>query len=110
MILTIANNTENICGCRFFESVREIRLSGKNICNFLSPVVDVAFKMQQEFGSVSLKEVETTASGLWQSSIYANPKRGIYYIEEAYIYILCKVPIKSRNNNRKTDYERIFLI
>ena len=61
----MADKAEKLCACHLSDSIGELESSVKNICNFLSPVVDVAFRMQQKVGSVKLMEVESTPSGLW---------------------------------------------
>ena len=65
ILLTMADKAEKLCACHLKDSIGELESSVKNICNLLSPVVDVAFRMQQKVGSVNLMEVKSTPSGLW---------------------------------------------
>ena len=104
------DKAEKLCGFHFSDSIRELQSSVKNIFNLLSPVVDVTFRIQKQFGSVNLMEVESTPSGLWQSSICVNAKTSIYHVEDDYTYTLCKVPTQPTNNKSNVDYERMFLI
>ena len=106
----MAEKAEKLCGCHLSDSIRELESSVKNICNLLSPVINVAFTMQQKVGSVNLMEVESTPSGLWQSSICVNAKTSIYHVQDYCTYTLCKVPTQPNNNKSNLAYERMFII
>ena len=84
LIVDFAQILENLCACNLHELIETIGGAVCNITKFISPVLDVAFKMQSNIGSVNLKEVATTSSGMWQSSIYVNAKTSIYHTESDY--------------------------
>ena len=56
----------------------------------IQPVLNTAYKIQDEIGSVNLKEVESTAGGMWQSSICINAKTTVFHTESDCTYTLCK--------------------
>lgn len=46
----------------------------KNISKLVSPVINTIFDIQLKYESVGLKDVATSNSGMWQSSMCANAK------------------------------------
>ena len=60
--------------------------------------------MQKDYDQVSLKDVESSESGMWQSSMCVNVRTRLLHTEEDYTYTLCKVPSQITNDCKKTNY------
>ena len=43
-----------------------------NIQQLISPVLDVAFQMQKQYGDVNFKEVELSELGIWKTVVTVN--------------------------------------
>ena len=80
-IVDFAQRLEKLCACNLHKLIETIGGAVCNITKLISPVLDVAFKIQSSIGSVNLKEVATTSSGMLRSSIYVNAKTSIYHTE-----------------------------
>ena len=76
----------------------------------IQPVLSTAYKIQDEIGSVNLKEVESTAGGMWQSSICINAKTTVFHTESDCTYTLCKIPNQTLAHDKNIDYQRMFFI
>jgi len=93
-----ASEIEHVCASHISESVLGMENVIRNISKLLSPVIDTAFEMQKDYGQVGLKDVESSESGMWQSSMCVNARTRILHTEEDCTYTLCKVPSQITND------------
>ena len=70
-----ASEIEHVCASHISESVLGMENVIRNISKLLSPVIDTAFEMQKYYGQVGLKDVKSSESGIWQSSMCVNARR-----------------------------------
>ena len=88
----IAEEMEKLSATEVGYGVMKLSAIIPNIHKLLSPVVDVAFNMQAEHGDVNLQQVETSASGLWQSKVCINASTKKWHTENDCSYTLVSVP------------------
>lgn len=105
-----AKDAEQLCACHLLDSVLSTQKHIRNMSKLIQPVLSTAYKIQDEIGSVNLKEVESTAGGMWQSSICINAKTTVFHTESDCTYTLCKIPNQTLAHDKNIDYQRMFFI
>lgn len=94
-----AKEMEDIAGNEVKVAVKNIGCIIPNVHKLISPVVDVAYDMQDSHGSVNLTNVNTSSSGLWQSKVCINASTEKWHTENDASYTLVSVPKQSSIEN-----------
>ena len=78
--------------------------------SLIDPVLNVAYKKQQETADINLKKVPDYDSGLWHSTICVNAQTSIFHTEHDCTYTLIYVPSQEKKKGEKngTKYHFIF--
>ena len=103
-------SAETLIAMHLNESVISLKTYIRNISALISPVIDVAYKMQSKHGNVNLKAVETKNSGIWMSTIALNAQTSQFHSEDDCTYTLVKVPNQSKSMNLGNNHQRMFLL
>ena len=81
----------------------------RHINSLLSPVIDVAYKLQEELGSINLKNVSTSKSGLWVSQACIDASTKVQHTENDCIYTIISMPKQIHLIGKKADKNIYFL-
>ena len=73
-------------------------------------MIDTAFNIKYDHGTVGLKQVATSSSETWQPSTYVNDRTRMVYAEEDCKYTFCKTPMQVLNDSRNTDHQKISIM
>ena len=92
------------------ESVNSMKKYIRNLPELICPLLNVAYKMQNEHGSVNLKAVKTKDSGIWMSSICLNARTSLFHSEDDCTYTLAKIPQQSKDMNKGSTHLRLFMV
>ena len=101
-----ANKIDYKCATVITEGISCMRKIIPNISNLILPIIEVAYNMQNEIGSVNLKKITTSANGIWQSEICVNAKTNQFYTEKDVTYTFITVPqqiLKSKTGNLRNN-------
>lgn len=74
------------------ELVIDSKRSIPNIPKLISPMIDVGYNIQKEYGDVNLKKVKTKDSWFRMSKIALNSRTSKYYSEDDCTYTIVKAP------------------
>ena len=64
----------------------------RNIKNLLSPVVDTAYKLQNEWGDINIRKVKTSTNGLWTTQVCVDASTKIKHTKNDCTYTVISVP------------------
>ena len=70
----------------------------------ISPIIDIAFNLQQSQGYILLKEITGSKDGLWQTSMCVNAETQQFHTECDCTYTLIHVSQQVRKNNPAEYY------
>ena len=73
-----------------------------NIKHLISPVLDIAFQMQKEYGDVNLQEVELSELGIWKTVVTVNAFTKELHIEDDCTSTIIYVPNQETNTDACT--------
>ena len=92
-------------------SQMEMQCGIANLSNYIpllpkliSPIIDVAFNLQQSQGDILLKEITGSKDGLWQTSMCVNAETQQFHTECDCTYTLIHVSQQVRKNNPAEYY------
>ena len=74
----------------------------------ISPVVDVAYSLQDTMGDVNLRRVMASDCGGRQSSMCVNASTPILYIESKCNYTLISIPLQQVKRSKKFKIDSMF--
>ena len=101
-----ANDINNKCATAITEGISCLKKIIPNISNLISPIIQVAYNMQNKIGSVNLKKITTSENGIWQSEICVNAKTNQFHTEKDVTYTFITVPqqiLKSKTGNLRNN-------
>ena len=87
-----ANDINNKCATAITEGISCLKKIIPNISNLISPIIQVAYNMQNKIGSVNLKKITTSENGIWQSEICVNAKTNQFHTEKDVTYTFITIP------------------
>ena len=90
--ILIADQMESLSANVVHHAVQDLSNITPNLHKLLSPVVDVAFKIQVDHGDLNLKQVKTSSSSLWQSNVCVNASTNKWHTDNDCSYRLVSVP------------------
>ena len=103
-------DAENLIAEHLNESVTVLKSYIRNIPKLISPVIDVAYKMQSEHADVNLKATKGIDNGIWMATIAINAQTTKFHSENDVTYTLVTVPKQCIKMNKGNRLQRIFLI
>ena len=87
------------CATAITEGISCLKKIIPNISNLISPIIQVAYNMQNEIGSVNLKKMSTSENGIWQSEICVNAKTNQFHTEKDVTYTFITIPQQKLKSN-----------
>ena len=69
----------------------------------ISPLIAIAFRLQNELGDINLQQTSASNNGLWQTCFCINAETAEFHTENDCTYTLIHVP-KQEKTNRKCKY------
>ena len=70
-----------------------------NVKMLISPVLDVAYDLQEKYGDIGMK-VTSTGRGCWSSNLCVNATTGLFHNEEDCTYTIICVPLQVKSRNQ----------
>ena len=108
--LSWCRNAENLIAEHLNESVHVLKSYVRNLPKLISPVIDVAYNMQKEYGDINLKATKGINNGIWMATIALNAQTSQFHSENDCTYTLVTVPRQCVRMNKGNNFERVFLI
>ena len=99
---------EQLCCVQVEKAVNLMKRLFPRINKLISPLLDVAYSMQETKGDINLQKVDTAEHGIWQSELCVNAMTKIFHTEFDVTYTLISVPFQhdmsSELPKRKNTY------
>ena len=92
-------------------SVTQLSKIIPNVANYISPSLDVIYKLQNEVGDLNFKAIDKDNednTGIWQTSICVNAETTELHCENDCTYTLIVVPKQDNDKEQSAEYNFIF--
>ena len=105
-----ANSYEKRIDVQINSSVASISKFIPNIKTLISPVLETAFEIQKETGSINLQSFPSSKNGCWQTSICVDAQTSHFHTENDCTYTLISVPdqVCFKSSANSNNYSFIF--